>query len=147
LGKERQATVHFKLEKSNTNTLRSTAYSIKSFEKTKKMKLWEVINSIKGLNVDKKTMEITTDNGKKVLWYLCGYTMVIDEDEDYKQFLKLPAEVFGLMDMKFFFYDLSFQKSDIGGMLNLVITDEKLTKNFRSREIGEEPLEMYIQKE
>jgi hypothetical protein len=48
--------------------------------------------------------------------------------------------------MKFLFYDLSSQKSDVGGMLNLVITGE-FTKKFRSREIGEEPLELYILKE
>jgi hypothetical protein len=58
----------------------------------------------------------------------------------------LPAETFGLVDMKFLFYDLSSQKSDVGGMLNLVISGE-FTKNFRSREIGEEPLELYILKE
>jgi hypothetical protein len=145
LGKEREATVHFKLEKSSTNTLRPTTYSIKSFEKAKKMKLWEVIASIKGLNVDKKTMEITTDNGKKVLWYLCGYATE-GEKENVIQLLKLPAETFGLMDTKFLFYDLSSQNSDVGGMLNLVITGE-FTKNFRSRELGEEPLEMYILKE
>jgi hypothetical protein len=144
-GKERRATVHFKLEKSATNTLRPTSYSIKNFEHAKKMKVWEVIASIKGLNVDKKTMEITTDNGKKVLWYLCGYTTE-SEKEKYNQFLKLPAETFGLLDMKLLFYDLSSQKSDIGGMLNLVITGE-FTKNFRSRDVDEEPLEMYILKE
>ncbi|MDR3220143.1 MAG: hypothetical protein LBU22_14425 [Dysgonamonadaceae bacterium] len=144
LGKERAATVHFKLEKSTTNTLRPTTYSIKNFEKAKKMNLWEVIASLKGLNIDKKTMEITTDNGKKVLWYLCGYTT--EGEKKFSQFLKLPAETFGLLDMKFLFYDLSSQKSDVGGMLNLVVIGE-FTKSFRSREIGEEPFEMYILKE